>query len=130
MHKLAAVIQPMKSSFIVAHLRPREFVVEMQVCWGFKSRAFFTIFRLLWNARLPSRGRLLEVLSLPALTWLPLLSVCLSVYSFIYLIISLFFICFLFAELLMSFPVWIEARVRVSISVAYELKILSHTRFQ
>lgn len=31
MHKLAAVIQPMKSSFIVAHLRPREFVVEMQV---------------------------------------------------------------------------------------------------
>lgn len=31
MHKLAAVIQPMKSSFIVAHLRPRSFVVEMQV---------------------------------------------------------------------------------------------------
>lgn len=31
MHKLAVVIQPMKSSFIVAHLRPREYVIEMQV---------------------------------------------------------------------------------------------------
>lgn len=31
MHKLAAVIQPMKSSFIVAHLKPRDFVVKMQV---------------------------------------------------------------------------------------------------
>ena len=31
MHKLAAVVAPMKSSFIVAHLRPREFVTQMQV---------------------------------------------------------------------------------------------------
>ena len=31
MHKLAAVISPKKSSFIVAHLAPREFVREMEV---------------------------------------------------------------------------------------------------
>ncbi|CAN0308677.1 unnamed protein product [Ectocarpus sp. 12 AP-2014] len=32
MHKLAAIVSPMKSSFIVAHLRPREFVTQMQAC--------------------------------------------------------------------------------------------------
>lgn len=35
MHKLGGVIFPMKASFIVAHLHPRQFVKAMQVSgWG------------------------------------------------------------------------------------------------
>lgn len=40
MHKLAAVVAPMKSSFIVAHLRPREFVTQMQAS-GVENAGFF-----------------------------------------------------------------------------------------
>ena len=44
MHKLAAVVAPMKSSFIVAHLRPRKFVTEMQVSMLVVDRCCFFVF--------------------------------------------------------------------------------------